>query len=674
MTGQRSLLAGWIAVLAVAGGVRLWNALAGPLMWGYDAWGHVAYVLYLDLYRALPWADQGWSYFHPPLHYLIGWLLAQVRSGEWLMRGLMLWGSLASLLTAGCAAWLARSAFPTRPGLGLLAFAAVACLPVHYYMSPMPGNELTATLLGAAALTSFVANELSARRSLAVDGLTGVLLGLGLLTKFSGLVTAVALLAALGVGALLEPARRAALRRAGLRGALIGAVALLLAAPYYARNLATFGTPFELSRGYPLVAEVERGQPPGVRRLRDFTTLSARVFSDPNPLAPHMYRSVWGSAYVNTWADLYRESDVARALEAETGARRSTSLLALLGLIPSLLALVGAWLALRDVARGRRRALWPAPLLLCAATLASFALFAWQVPIWSALKASYLLPLSLPFSLFLARACEEWLERGRRVACAVICVVLAGIALAASLVAADGLVLPRRADAPATGAVRFYFGEYEAARRVYERLIAGAAYPVPWLDNLAAVELADARFDRAHVLYARAVVLELEKGRFDPYRHAQLAVATALDGDLTGAQSLLAEALAHTTLPELLANRGALSAALGNPDAAVIDLKGALALAPEMFVAQLNLARVLERERSPEAAPAFAAAAQAACRPPRGYPYGVGTGEVLEWGVGRRWLLRLEGGALVPTLPAFFREACERLSGSARAGAAVAPG
>ena len=70
-------IAAWSLLLAVTLGVRLWNALAGPRMWGYDAWGHVAYVFYLDLYRAVPWADQGWSYFHPPLHYLIGWALAQ---------------------------------------------------------------------------------------------------------------------------------------------------------------------------------------------------------------------------------------------------------------------------------------------------------------------------------------------------------------------------------------------------------------------------------------------------------------------------------------------------------------------------------------------------------------------------------------------------------------------
>ena len=675
VTARRACIAGWSLLLLVTLGVRLWNALGGPRMWGYDAWGHVAYVFYLDLYRAVPWADQGWSYFHPPLHYLIGWALAQARSGELLMRGLALWGSLASLLTAGLAARLACAGFPERPALSLLAFGAVACLPVQYYMGPMPGNEMTATLLGAAALTSFVQSESAERPSRRQDVLTGLWLGLGLLTKFSGLVTLVALLAALGVGAAQQPAPAAALRRAAVRGVGIAALALAIAAPYYARNLIAFGTPFELSRGYPLVAEVERGQPPGARSWRDFARISPKIFSDPNPLAPHMYRSVWGSAYVNLWADLYRESDVARALEAEREERRSTRALALLGLLPSGLALAGCWLALRDLARGRRRALWTASLLLSAATLGSFGLFAWRVPIWSALKASYLLGLSLPFALFLCRAIEELLGGGRRRTCAALSAGLAAVALAASAVAVDGLVLPRRADAPATGAVRFYFGEYEAARSVYQRLAAGAAYPVPWLDNLAAVELADGHPDQARLHYARAVMLERARGRLDPYRQGQLAVATALDGDLAGARSLLDDVLGRTSLPELLANRGALHAVQGDEGRAAVDLLDALAQAPDLFVARLNLARELKREgRMREAQAASAAAAQAACQAPRGFPYGVGTGEVLEWGVGRRWLLLLESGGLAPALPEFFREACARLSRAARAPAPASPG
>ena len=339
------------------------------------------------------------------------------------------------------------------------------------------------------------------------------------------------------------------------------------------------------------------------------------------------------------------------------------------------MALAGAGLALRDLRRGRRRAFWTAPLLLAAATLGSFGLFAWRVPIWSALKASYLLGLSLPFALLLCRALEELLERGRRGACAALATGLAGVGLAASLVAVDGLVLPRRADAPATGAVRFYFGEYD-----------GGAARLPAPDRGSRLPGAVARQPGggrargwpsrpARLHYARAVTLERARGRLDPYRQGQLAVATALGGDLDGARSLLDEVLDHRSLPELLANRGALHAAQGDEGRASVDLLDAIAQAPELTVARLNLARELEREgRAREAQEARVAAAQAACRAPRGYPYGVGTGEVLEWGVGRRWQLLLEADGLAPALPGFFREACARLSRASHVPAAGSPG
>jgi hypothetical protein len=123
----------------------------------------------------------------------------------------------------------------------------------------------------------------------------------------------------------------------------------------------------------------------------------------------------------------------------------------------------------------------------------------------------------------------------------------------------------------------------------------------------------------------------------------------------------------------LLANRGALYAAEGDLSRASADLLDAAAQAPELAVARLNLARGLEREgRAQQAQAALALAADAACRAPRGYPYGVGTGEVLEWGVGRRWLLLLEPEGLAPALPRFFRGACARLSRDSRSARASA--
>jgi tetratricopeptide (TPR) repeat protein len=657
---QRAVwLAAWCAAVGLAAGVRLWDALTGPLLWGYDAWGHVAYALFLDLYRAVPWADQGWSYFHPPLHYAVGWALAQLGSGEALARGLALWNGAASLATAGVAARLVAWASPERPALALTGFCAVAYLPVHFVLSPMPGNELTETLLASAALATFVANERRAAPTRVAAALVGVLAGLALLTKFSGLLAVLVPCAALALRAGLRGAWAAPPREAAVRAAILSGVALLLASPYYARNVRAFGTPFQLSREFPLVAMVEREQPPGRRSVLDYLRVPPAMFGDPNPLAPHLLGSVWGSAYLNVWADTYRESDTARALESESEQPRSTTAMALLGLLPTALAAGGAALGARDVRRGRRRGVYLPLAVQAAATLTAFVAFTWRVPLWSALKASYLLGLSLPFAVALARGVEAALSLRPRAIGALLCAALIGVAGAAAAVATVGLVLPRRADSPAAGALHFYFGEYDAARRVYGRLVAGARYPVPWLDDLAAVEIADGNPALARRLLARAVALERGSGQENPGRRGRLAVAQALAGDLDGARAVLDEVLAKDDLAELRADRGAIAAAAGDLAGAEADLRAALESEPAQVPGWLDLAQVLDAQgRSDEARAARAEARRWACAAPRGYPYGVGTGEVLEWGVARRPLLLWEGGALRVAPPAFFRRSC----------------
>jgi len=656
---------GWGVAVGAAVAVRLWNALAGPRMWGYDAWGHVAYVLFLDLYRAVPWADQGWSYFHPPLHYALGWILAQFGSGDVLMRGLSLLGSVASLGTAALAAALTRVALPGRRGPPLLAFTAVAFLPVHVFMSPMPGNEMTLTFLSAAAVFVFVRNEARPRPSLAQDALCGGLIGLALLTKFNGLVTGIAIAAALPVLALLGAHREQSARRVLARVALVAGLGAAIASPYYLRNLEAFGTPFQLSRDYPLIAQVEGDQPPGERTLSDYLRFPPRLFEDPNPLAPHLLHSIWGTVYLNVWADIFRESDVARALDAETTRRASTIWMARLGVPLTVFACFGAFVAGRETWRGRRRFVHVPMLLLAGATVAAFAVFAWRVPIWSALKASYLLGLSLPYAWFLVCAAERLGARDPRWLRLAVPATLGVVSAAAVVVGAEGVVLPRRADAPATGAVRFYFGEFAEARTIYGRLIAGAGYKTPWLDNLAAVYLLEGSPQRALQLYRRAVATGLP----DPYRAGRLAVAAAIAGDPAGARAELDAALAERRLPELLANRGAIEAQLGDYAPAESDLRAALDLAPGLVPAWRNLAELLRRTgRERESAATRRQASAAACEAPRDYPYGVGTGEVLEWGVGRRWLLLLDADGLRAAPPSFFRDMCATLRREAEAG------
>ena len=99
----RLIVIGWCVSVAGAAGVRVWNAVFGPLFYGYDAWGHISYVFFLDMYRSIPYADQGWSYFHPPLHYLFGWALMQAGNPKVLVVGLSLLGGAASLGVAALA-------------------------------------------------------------------------------------------------------------------------------------------------------------------------------------------------------------------------------------------------------------------------------------------------------------------------------------------------------------------------------------------------------------------------------------------------------------------------------------------------------------------------------------------------------------------------------------------
>jgi len=660
-TGRRFLCVGWLLAIGLSVGVRLWNAFEGPLMWGYDAWGHVAYVLFLDLYGGVPWADQGWSYFHPPLHYALGWLLTGFGSGEVLMRGLSLLGSAMSLGTAVVASGVIRHLHPDRPGFALIGFTVLALLPAQLFMSPMPGNEMTLTFLVAAAVGVFAVCGPKPRP--AIDVSVGVLIGLALLTKFSGLLALLVILAALGVQGLLRRSEPGAIRSLLRRALVIAALSLAMAAPYYARNVAAFGTPFQLSRDFPLVAEVERGQPPGSRSWTDYFRWSSRTFSKPDPRSPALLHAVWSSVYLNVWADVYRESDVAATPEQKRREQRSFRTMALLGLLPTLLFLAGGGLAVGDVVVGRRRDAYLPLLLLAGASGMAFVAFSWRVPQWSALKSAYLMGLSLPFPVFVIRALAFVEQRAPALPRALLPALLCGTAVWSGYAALEGIAFPRRADAPAAGAVHYYFGEYDAARRLYARLVAGAGYKVPWLENLAALELAQGDYERARADYERSVRLAERQGRHDPSRTGRLAVAQALAGDLPAALGSLDAAIGAARLPDLLNNRGVLRARSGDLGAARRDFRDAAALDRDLTAAWWNLARVGSDDA--QAAEAIARAREAACSAPRHYPYGLGTGEILEWGIGRRPLLVLDDdsrGGFHLLLPRDQREACALLA------------
>ena len=161
MRRSRSLLlAGWILSVGTALGMRAWNAIAGRAFYGYDAWGHIAYVFFLDMYRAVPFADQAGRTSTRRSTTCWAGSSCSLATPDVLVVGLSLLGSAASLGVAALAAGLVRAGFPGRPGLALLAFTATAFVPVHVYVSPMPGNEMTATFFASAAVYAHLRNEM----------------------------------------------------------------------------------------------------------------------------------------------------------------------------------------------------------------------------------------------------------------------------------------------------------------------------------------------------------------------------------------------------------------------------------------------------------------------------------------------------------------------------------
>lgn len=637
---------GWIAAVLLAIASRVWNALAMTVLRGYDSVGHVGYVYFLDLYHAIPYADQGWSLFHPPLHYLLGWALAQSGSAQVLVRGLALVGSAASLLTAALAAWTVRLGLPGRPGLPLLAFVAVAFLPVQVYSSTMPGNELSAALLCSATIALHLRNETRERPTLAGDLATGLFGAAALLTKFSGLLPLVAVCGVTLVRALGRPPR--ALARAGLRIAVISGVATLLCLPYYARNVAEYGTPFQLHRDFEPGRSLEATQPPGERSWRDLIRFPLHAFLDPDPEAEPLLHSIPGSVYVNAWYDTRPEVEPSLGPE-----------LVISGLVPTALALLGLLACARRALR-TRDAPDLAMALLAPIVCGALVVMAYRIPTFAVLKASYLLPGSLAWGYCVASGVEALSSRRRLAGAASAWVV--GVGLLGAIASTPGLLHPIEDENERMAAVYDYFGDHQRALAIFERRIGEAKradrrilmreYLANAYISAGKPELARRIYDARKRLFGAPPHLEPVTS---PWWINRRAVATALAGDRAGARALLDKVLERSSQPPLLVNRAALRALAGDLDGAEGDLRAALAGEPGLAAALYVRAWIQEQRGDLERAErTLHEAKRQSLRAPRGFPYGVGDGFNLN---GQRFMLVIQGGKLALYRPGRARNA-----------------
>jgi tetratricopeptide (TPR) repeat protein len=362
--------------------------------------------------------------------------------------------------------------------------------------------------------------------------------------------------------------------------------------------------------------------------------------------------------YANAWFDGFGGWTVPRVTDSEL-ARRCGQALLVLGIVPTLLVLVGVLAALARLRRQGRDDLLGASLLALGSMILIFVIGTRAAPIAAAVKATYFTPVApafgVCFALGLARLRTRWPG-----AVPLVAVELAVTGALAAVVFWHGLLFDARTirghfpmidatEANLQGVVAYAGGERDAARRLFGEAADAGLYL--GYENLALLSLDDGRPAEALHLVKRALRLQpaqsfglaADRADYDRVTRAEYlnlvavitqqlgkpvrvrraaAAATRLDPTLPEAHYDLAVAILDAARPEL------------SPTAEVAEacrhLERALTLDPGFGDARALLAAT--RARS-------SACATTALPPPasgRLYPVETGIGAPHAASIGRR--------------------------------------
>jgi tetratricopeptide (TPR) repeat protein len=474
-------------MLVAAAAVRLNNVVRFPSLRAFDGFGHFTYIWFMADQWRVPLPTSGWSFFHPPLYYAfmatIWTLLAPVDAIVRLDVGT---GLIAMLgLIHGVAIFaITRRYFPGRHLVQLLAAGLMFFLPLHLYTAGFLGNENLNAVLCSLSLVTLL--WVLRRPSVARGALLGLCLGLAILTKFTAL--------AIVVGAFGTLALQTLVHRSWRTGTLTLAAAcsvmLLVSGWFYARNVNMYGTPFKMSRDEFMVRHVENYQSQGLRNLWEYVLFDPLILRRPSwprgiPLTgefpadfPHdaLRESVLTGLYANAWFDSAGNT-VLPGVQYSDVTRHAGQILLTLGLVPSILVVVGVATALQRLWRRG----WDATLVTMLTTSVGMAgLFVKAmntVPMHAAVKATYIEPVALVFAFWFAlgadrlgRVSERWLRRAAAV-CALLAVVSVVVFSSSVFIARDWLVEASDNSPPwqnLYGIVYYASGNRERAQELFQ--------------------------------------------------------------------------------------------------------------------------------------------------------------------------------------------------------------
>ncbi len=381
------------AICAAVACLGLWNAAHYPTGSGYDAAAHMQYADGLFPGWKLP-HDTGEYYTPPGFYFLAGsvdWVAKQLGSGDPDRAGQVLniayWLGTILLVAA-----IARELWPGRRRIEVGAAAFVALLPVVVETEAMFHPEPLSLLLSTLALWLCVRTFASPRYMVAL----GVTLGAAQLVRAFALWTVAAVFLALLAG------------RRWRELTVVLALAVVIPAPWYIHQRLTYGGQPEFS---------QPAQPTPLPSAFYFGLAVPGVVTRPyrsNHLErwiPVTYDGLWGDYWgIWAWHDGSPIGTGSTVRGPTAGQRHRLVLQSLLGLIPTLVALVG-WLLMARASLRRPQAL--AVALLPALGIVGYLYYA--VSYWTddgdLLKATYMLSAAGAWALGFGYALDRL--RGR---------------------------------------------------------------------------------------------------------------------------------------------------------------------------------------------------------------------------------------------------------------------
>lgn len=408
--GTFLVLASAMTIVALL--VRIDNALTFPVLGGYDAFAHFTYIWFLDVTGRIPLADAGWEFFQPPLYYALMTAIWKAFGGfdpELRLRIGTALIAMLGLVQAGVAFAMVRRRFPGERLIQLLTAGVMLFLPVHLYSAGFLGNEgLTAVLCSLALLLLLWTLQ---RPTPARSASLGLCLGLAMLTKYTAVVVVAAALATIALRGLAGREPRVAARTL----ATVTVVLLVVCGWYYARNVSVYGTPFRLSREELFLERVEDSQLQGRREFLEYVLFDPGIVYRPqwprglslnSPRPPGaqyspLRESIPTGLFANAWFDGFGGVVLPPVTHSEAS-RRAGQLLLLLALVPTSVMLLGILAALRSLRRSGWDDATVATLLSVAAMAAVVVHGTRTVPTQAAVKATYLMPVSVAFAFLFA--------------------------------------------------------------------------------------------------------------------------------------------------------------------------------------------------------------------------------------------------------------------------------